>query len=79
MTLKLVLALFSLYNKLTTLKSEDFRMGWKTITGAVIMGLGYACKALATVNPIFDTIGDALIAVGITLSGVGIRSAIANK
>lgn len=52
-------------------------MGWKTITGAVIMGLGYACKAMVAVNPIFDTIGDAMIAVGVALAGIGARMAIA--
>ena len=51
-------------------------MGWKTITGAVIMGLGYALKAFATVNPICDQIGDALIAIGVALAGIGARLAI---
>ena len=52
-------------------------MGWKTIAGALIMGVGYACKALTAVDPIFDTIGDALIAVGVALAGIGARLAIA--
>jgi len=55
-------------------------MGWKTITGSIIIGLGYACKAFASsVNPILDQIGDALIAIGVALGGIGLRAAIAKK
>jgi len=53
------------------------KFGWKTISGAVIMGLGYACKAMIVVNPVFDVIGDAMIAVGVALAGIGARMAIA--
>ena len=53
------------------------KFGWKTISGAVVMGLGYACKAMVAVNPVFDIIGDAMIAVGVALAGIGVRMAIA--
>jgi hypothetical protein len=52
-------------------------LGWKTITGAFLIGLGYACKAVSSINPILDTAGDALIAIGFPLMGVGGRVAIA--
>jgi hypothetical protein len=55
------------------------KFGWKTISGAVIMGLGYACKALIVVDPIFAVIGDAMIAIGIALAGIGARMAIAKS
>jgi len=54
------------------------KFGWKTITGVVVMGLGYACKAAAAINPVLDTVGDALIAIGVALAGIGARMAIAN-
>jgi len=77
MKLKLVWALWRAYNKLLTLNKEDIMgLGWKTITGAVVMGLGFACKALSTVIPALDAIGDALIAIGVALGGIGVRAAI---
>jgi orotate phosphoribosyltransferase-like protein len=79
MNLKLCWLIYSAYIKITNLKLEDFKMGWKTITGAVIMGLGYAAKALASVYPPLDVVGDALIAVGVALGGIGVRAAIAKS
>ncbi|MDD4986498.1 MAG: hypothetical protein PHQ43_12110 [Dehalococcoidales bacterium] len=60
-------------------KDALMRMGWKTITGAILVGLGYAAKALAAMEPTLDPIGDGLIAVGAMLGGVGLRAAIAKK
>jgi orotate phosphoribosyltransferase-like protein len=79
MNLKLWWLIYSAYTKITNLKMEDFKMGWKTITGAIVMGLGYAAKALASVYPPLDIVGDALIAIGVALGGIGIRSAIAKS
>ena len=79
MTLKLIWLLIDLWNKITNLKLEDFNMGWKTIVGTIVAALGAAAKALSSVNPIFDPIGDVLIAIGVALGGIGLRSAIAKK
>lgn len=81
MNLKLLFLLNKLWNSLSTFNWEALKhMGWKTITGAILMGLGYAAKALAsTVNPAFEPIGDALIAIGIALGGIGVRLAISNN
>ena len=76
MNLKLIWLLFGLWQKLKNLKVEDFKMGWKTITGTILAALGMAGKALSGVDPIFDTIGDILIAIGVALGGIGIRAAI---
>ena len=54
-------------------------MGYKTIVGSILIGLGYAAKALVSFDPAMDQIGDGLIAVGAVLGGVGLRSAIAKK
>ena len=79
MNLKLIWLIYNLWNKIKNLKKEDFNMGWKTITGAIVMGVGYACKALAGVVPALGEIGDALVAIGIALGGIGVRAAIAKK
>ena len=81
MTLKLIWLLINLWNKITNLnlKLEDFNMGWKTIVGTIVAALGAAAKALSSVNPIFDPIGDVLIAIGVALGGIGMRAAIAKK
>ena len=54
-------------------------MGYKTIVGSILIGLGYAAKALVSIEATMDQIGDGLIAVGAVLGGVGLRSAIAKK
>ena len=51
-------------------------MGWKTITGSVLIGLGFACKALAGLLPTLDAIGDGFIALGSALGGIGLRAAV---
>lgn len=76
MNLKIMILLIRAWTAIKNLKTEEFAMGWKTITGAVIMGLGYACKALAGTVPALDAVGDALIAVGVALAGIGARAAI---
>ena len=52
------------------------KYGWKTIAGSILFGLGYGCKSLAIVDPVFAVIGDALIAVGAALAGIGARMAL---
>jgi hypothetical protein len=79
MNLNIIWNVYKLYNVLINFKAEDLNMGWKTITGAIIMGLGYASKALAGIDPMFEIIGDALIAIGIALGGIGVRAAIAKQ
>jgi len=81
MNLKVTWQLWKLWNAIKNLKPEALKgMGWKTIAGAVLMGLGYAAKALAsTITPELDSVGDALIAVGIALGGIGVRMAISNN
>jgi hypothetical protein len=81
MTLKLLLALNKLWIAISTLNNTEAlkSMGWKTITGAVLMGLGYAAKALASTVPALDVVGDALIAIGVALGGIGVRAAIAKS
>jgi len=80
MTVKLLFILYNLWEDLKSLKGKSMEnMGWKTICGAILVGLGYAAKALIAVDPAMDQIGDGLIAVGAVLGGVGLRSAIAKK
>lgn len=80
MNLKLIWLFWDLYQKLQKVRKESIMdLGWKTITGAVMMGLGYACKAMASAVPALDVVGDALVAIGVALGGIGIRSAIAKK
>lgn len=56
------------------------KSGWKGITGSVLFGLGFACKAAAYFFPNFaeglNAIGDTLIAIGGSLGGIGVRMAI---
>jgi len=56
-------------------------MGWKTITGSIIFGIGYTLKALSGIfgSPELDQLGDLLIGIGGILGGVGVRAAIKNK
>ena len=81
MNLKLIWLLWDLWNKLREVKGDIImgNLGWKTISGAVLIGLGYACKSLVGLEASLDQVGDALIALGAVLGGVGIRSAIAKK
>lgn len=77
-SLKMFFQLWGLWSKIKNLNTEGFKnMGWKTITGAILMGVGYACKALMGVVPALAEIGDALIAIGVALGGIGARAAIA--
>lgn len=52
------------------------KMGWKSITGAVLVGLGYACKAFTGFLPELEKVGDGLVALGVLIGGYGFRSAI---
>jgi len=58
-------------------------LGWKSITGSVIFGLGFLCKGAAFFFPAYavglNSAGDALIALGGALGGIGLRLAIKNK
>ena len=42
--------------------------GWKTVTGSIMIGAGYVC--ISVLNE--QEIGNALIAVGTSLTGIGI-------
>ncbi len=80
MNLRLIYILYNLWDDLKSLKGKAMgNMGWKTITGALLVGLGYAAKALVSFEASFDQIGDGLIAAGAVLGGVGLRAAIAKK
>ena len=71
--------IYNLFSKLSKLRKEDFNMGWKTVTGSILVGLGFACKALSTLAPFLDELGDAVIAIGSALGGIGLRAAIKKK
>jgi hypothetical protein len=78
MNLKLIWMLWDLWSKCKKVRAGSMKtMGWKTITGAVLVGLGYAAKSLMSFEPALDQVGDAFIALGAVLGGVGIRAAIA--
>jgi hypothetical protein len=55
------------------------QLGWRSITGSVIVGIGYALKALSSFYPDLDKFGDALISIGVMLGGYGFRKAISDK
>lgn len=48
-------------------------LGWKTVTGAVFVGVG---QALAKLPDPLGTVGNVMLIVGPILFGVGVRSAI---
>jgi hypothetical protein len=80
MNLNLTWQLWKLWTSIKDIKTEALKnMGWKTITGAIIMGLGYAAKALSSLVPALDIVGDALIAIGVALGGIGVRAAISKQ
>lgn len=77
MNLKIILDLFGLISKFKQVNFDGItNVGWKSITGALLIGLGYAAKALSSIEPTLDQIGDGLIAIGAGLAGIGFRSAI---
>jgi len=51
-------------------------MGWRSVTGSAIFGLGWILKSLSSVWPELDNIGDILIGIGSALGGYGFRKAI---
>jgi hypothetical protein len=77
MNLKLIWACYDLYRKVKQVPKEAFMdLGWKTITGAILVGLGYAAKTLVGVLPELEQVGDGLIALGAVIGGIGVRVAI---
>ena len=54
-------------------------MGWKTVTGAVLLGLGTALKALDEAGVLVGgtAIAEGLMGIGTALGLFGLRSAIA--
>jgi len=80
MNLKAILAAWDIYRQAKKLdKEKAMGMGWKTIAGAIIVGLGYAAKTLSYLDPMWDQIGDGLIGLGAVLGGIGIRAAVAKQ
>lgn len=57
----------------TTGEAKMFGLGWKTITGTLIIAAGILCEHLG----VDATVCGALEAAGTTLGGIGIRAAIA--
>lgn len=80
MNVKQLWTLMSLNNKLKQVNWESVmkKKSWKTVTGSLLFGLGFAAKALATViaEPSLDPVGDGLIAFGGMIGGIGVRDAI---
>lgn len=73
MNIRLMWGLYDLYRKIGKVPKEGImNMGWKTITGAILVGLGYASKMLISVVPELDQVGDGLIALGAIIGGVGV-------
>ena len=80
MNIKLIWTLLTLYRRVKQVRKETImEMGWKTIAGSILIGLGYAAKSLASFEQSFDAIGDGIIALGAMLGGIGLRAAIAKK
>jgi len=76
MNFKLILKLFALVGKLKDVNWSNIHgMGWMSITGAVISGLGFASKALSSFDPSFDVIGDGIVGIGAFISVTGLRRA----
>lgn len=62
--------------------AEESKTGWKTITGAVIVAVAGAAKAIAAQYPeyaILETISEAVMAAGAALGLFGLRSAVAKS
>lgn len=77
MNLRLMCGLLDLYHKVKRVPGERvMKLGWKTITGSILVGLGFAAKALSFIEPSLDGVGDGLIALGAIVGGVGVRAAI---
>ena len=51
-------------------------MGWKTLAGTVLVGIGYGLKSMFAADSVLVGIGEALVTVGVLLGGYGVRSAI---
>jgi uncharacterized membrane protein YedE/YeeE len=51
-------------------------MGWRSVTGSAIFGLGWVLKSLSSIWPELNAIGDILIGIGAALGGYGFRKAI---
>ena len=78
MNFKLIWLIWDLWSKLKKVEGNAMsNMGWKAVSGAILIGLGYAAKSLIGIEPALDQVGDALIALGAVLGGIGLRAAIA--
>ena len=55
-----------------------FKLGWKTITGAVVWGVGTLLQP-GVLDILPDSVGKAVATVGAVLSAVGQRHAIQKK
>lgn len=76
MNLKLILKIFALLGKFKDVNWSNIHgMGWMSITGAIISGLGFAAKALSSFDPSFDVIGDGIVGIGAFISVTGLRRA----
>lgn len=55
------------------------KLGWKTITGGILAGVGIAGKAVLPMvgHPEFAPVADLVTAGGVSLGGYGLRQAIA--
>jgi hypothetical protein len=73
MNFKLMWACYNLWRQIKQAPRENLmKLGWKTITGAILVGLGYAAKALVNLEPALDQIGDGLVALGAMIGGIGV-------
>ena len=80
MNVKQLWMLMSLNNKFKHVKWEDVmkKKSWKTITGSILFGLGFAVRLFAGIinEPSLEPIGEGLIGLGGMLGGIGVRDAI---
>ena len=79
MDLKYAWDLFNLYRKIKRVPKGAFaNLGWKTITGSILAGLGFAAKALSAISGelTLSPVGDCLLGLGVMFGGIGVRDAI---
>lgn len=55
-----------------------FKLGWKTITGALVWGVGTLMQP-GVFDILPDSVGKAVATVGAVLSAVGLRHAVEKK
>ena len=79
MNLRLMWGLFDVYRKIKEVPKESImKLGWKTITAAILAGLGFGVQICATIigEPSLDMVADGLWGLAVILGGVGVRHAI---